>query len=191
MQTAIGPKRERFVAYLQGMVDREDRAALAALRRGLGKRPGEAPEMFPYLVPWVGDATPREEADLYLVASLFALHPVSWTGEGDGRRQRNVGASLARLRAKTESGGAEQRFVALLNARREDLSDGLRRIVALCKAHEIAIDWGQLLDDLRRRDRDSRDVQRRWAAAFWAGTGGVGVDASEEAEREQAVTIQG
>ena len=70
--------------------------------------------------------------------------------------------------------------MALLNARREDLPDGLRRIVALCKAHDVEIDWGQLLDDLRRWDRDDREVQRRWAAAFWAGTGGVGSDVNEE-----------
>lgn len=185
METVSRPRGDQFAAFLHGLAEREDRAALAALRRGLGKRPGEAPEMFPYLVPWVSEASAHDEADLYLTASLFALHPASWTGDEDGRHRRNLGASLARLRAATQSEGAERRFVALLNTRREDLQDGLRRIVALCKAHDVAIDWAQLIADLRRWERDDRQVQRRWAAAFWAGTGGAEAEAKEEGERQQ------
>jgi len=38
---------EKFVAYLQGLQVCEDRAALAALRRGLGQPPGTEPHMYP------------------------------------------------------------------------------------------------------------------------------------------------
>ena len=85
--------------------DRTNRAALAALRRGLGQTPGAAPEMFRYLreLAWV---RPGRENDAFLVASLFAWHPLAWSSaEGDGERTRarwtqNFGNSLARLIAE-------------------------------------------------------------------------------------------
>ncbi|MGI8827297.1 MAG: type I-E CRISPR-associated protein Cse2/CasB [Chloroflexota bacterium] len=102
----------RFAAYLQRFVEVDNRAALAALRRGLGKTLGEAPEMFPYIVPWIRtEASWRVEESYYLVASLFAMHG----GEGflpahEGRR--NLGASVALVkRAGSES--IEARFVAM------------------------------------------------------------------------------
>jgi len=85
--------------------DRTNRAALAALRRGLGQTPGAAPEMFRYLheLAWV---RPDRENDAFLVASLFAWHPLAWSAaEDDGERTRapwtqNFGNSLARLIAE-------------------------------------------------------------------------------------------
>ncbi len=65
-----------FIRDLEGLAEREDRGALAALRRGLGKQPGAAPEMFPYLAPWTQHEHGWGEECMYLVASLFALHPV-------------------------------------------------------------------------------------------------------------------
>lgn len=46
------PHGERaFVDALNRLVAREDRAALAALRRGLGKPPGTVAEMYPLVEP--------------------------------------------------------------------------------------------------------------------------------------------
>lgn len=162
----------RFVERLQTLVEREDRAALAALRRGLGKRLGEAAELYPYVIPWLAPgASDWEEERFNLVASLFAWHQRSWA-PGDGiwgeSRYTNLGASFARLRHVADSNSTEQRFVALLNCRREDLREYLRHAVGLLRAHEIPIDWAQLLRDLDGWEWNSRVVQRSWAKAFWA-----------------------
>jgi CRISPR system Cascade subunit CasB len=175
----------RFAAYLAGLAEAEDRAALAALRRGLGKSPGEAAELYPYVVRWVPDgAGEDEEAAYYLIASLFALHPAPWPEDGSPSWRRNLGASLARLAAEPDRQEAvERRFVALLNAHRDDLSNHLRRVVGLlkaAKAAEIPVDWAQLLTDVRWWDGSERRVQRRWARAFWGSTEDTEEAAAEE-----------
>lgn len=154
-----------FVGYLQSLAGRDDRAALAALRRGLGKGPGEAGEMFRYVVPWTGELRGWREEVYYLVASLFALHPENWQGGVDG--ESNLGASLAMAARKGGETGVERRFVAMLNSDRDSLPDHLRHAVAFCKSAEIPIDWGKLLRQLPHWDAEGRSVQRDWARAFW------------------------
>ena len=167
--TNSGPDlADAFTDHLRQLVMREDRAALAALRRGLGKPPGRAAEMFPYLVPWVRPgASPEEEGALYLVASLVALHPEPVLQRGEGE-PTNMGFSCAELRRRSESGSEETRFVALLNAEREDLDHHLLRAVSLLRAHRVGWDWAQLIRDLGWWSNPNRRVQRAWARAYWA-----------------------
>lgn len=159
----------RFIEALGRLAEREDRAALAALRRGLGRSPGEAPEMYRYVVPWLPESGSLwEEERWYTVAALFAFHPQPWDGPDDTRHApRNLGASFARLAAVSESESVEARFVALLNAHPDDLDEHLRRAVALFKAHGIPVDWAQLLHDIRWWSRGDHRIQREWARAFW------------------------
>jgi CRISPR system Cascade subunit CasB len=160
--------REReFVEYLQSLVDREACAALAALRRGLGKAPGSVPDLYPYVVPWVPEqGPPWHEEIYYLVSALFALYPENWSPEDD-HEPTNLGASFRRLADSAGSASTERRFIALLNAARDDLPEHLRHAIALLKAHEIPVDWAELLHDLRDWEHEDRPVQRRWARAFW------------------------
>lgn len=171
----MSPPNQRdqaFIDHLHKLAD--DRAALAALRRGLGKPPGAAAETYPYVVPFLprgrGDAA---EGPYYLVATLFAY----WHQGGrsvSANPPPNLGASLAKLRnAQERQGGStesvERRFVALLNCHRDDLGQHLRRIVELLRSGEIPLDWAQLLDDVKGWNWESRRVQRAWARAFWRG----------------------
>ena len=187
-KTAPGPTRdERFVAYLEELVRREDRAALAALRRGLGKPPGEAADAHRYILPWLAPGTPRAAEDAaYLVAALFAWHQGSWArGEGE-RGPTNLGASLARLARQVESDSIEKRFVALLNCHRDDLPAHLRHVVGLLKTAEVPVDWRELLQDLRYWDGVARRVQRRWARAFWDASAEAGATVeTAEPERDE------
>lgn len=180
MTTPERPRSERpgrdaaFIDFLRGLADRDDLAALAALRRGLGKEPGTAPEMYTYVVPFVPkEARPYQEAPYYLVAALFAWHQLDWPSED---RFTNLGASLARLRRKLASDrgetpeqgdSTERRFVALLSSPGEDLPFQLRQMIGLLRANEIPVNWLQLLFDIQQWNADSRIVQRRWASAFW------------------------
>lgn len=201
IQTALPVRREeRFVAYLAGLAAAEDRAALAALRRSLGKAPGEAAEAYRYVAPWLPD-TPRwgEEEAYCLVAALFAWHPHDWPAN-ERVGPTNLGASLRRLAERMErrnsgAGGSapaaaamgstnpavERRLVALLNCHRDDLPEHLRRVVGLLRAHDVPVDWALLLRDVRDWQRDDRRVQRAWARAYWTDTGTVAAPADQSA----------
>jgi CRISPR system Cascade subunit CasB len=160
-------KPERFVEYLEKLEAGQDRAALAALRRSLGKSPGQAAEAHRHVL-WVSPPS-WEELAYYLVAGLFALHPASWRKEEGDKQLTNFGASFAWLRSKTDSDSIEKRFVALLDCHEDDLAEHLRHAVSLLKSKEIPVDWAQLLRDLRNWNHEDRFVQRRWARAFWGG----------------------
>ncbi len=151
---------DRFVRYLKSLEKRQDRAALAQLRRGLGKPPKTAMEMFPYLGQFLShDSKPRYENAVFIVAALFAYYPNAQSNIG------NLGASLRRL--KDDSDSIEKRFVALLNAETNDLPYYLRQIIGLLKSKEIAVNWERLFKDIQNWNTDQRFVQQKWAEQFW------------------------
>ena len=72
-----------FIRYLEQLHDREDRGALASLRRGLGQAPGAVPEVSRIVQRGLtADTKDYLETACYIVAPLFALHL-----EGGRRRQ--------------------------------------------------------------------------------------------------------
>lgn len=150
-----------FVRRLEELRDAGDRAALASLRRGLGKPPGTSAGMYPYVVPWIPEsASAWEEKVCYLIASLFGLHPDA-SGTGD------MGESLLRVRRLSNSESTEKRFVALLRSRAEDLPEHLRHSVSLCKSKGVPIDWRRMYSDLVYWESEDKLVQTRWATSFW------------------------
>lgn len=172
-----------------------DRAALAHLRKALGKTPNKALTAFHSVVGWTQDFENEWEVECYfLVASLFGLYQrgemsQSWHHDKNLRdEQRNFGASFRRFEFeeakkngdnepnKERSKSLEKRFTALLNSRSADLSVRLRHAVLLLKSNQVPIDWVQLLKDLLQWKRfdtfatyRSRGVspQRKWAQSFW------------------------
>jgi len=191
---------EKFVDRLARYIPNEEagrrgnRAALAALRRTLGKPIGEALDAFPYVVPLLPHGLhPWDEQDYYLVAALFALYPEPWSGQ----QRQSLGLAM-RLLARAQSdarggdahdeperagdkvdGAVERRFVALLNASGDGFATHLRHAVTLLKSYDRRIDWAQLLRDMRGWEHPDRFVQRAWARDFWAG-GARGAKASDD-----------
>jgi CRISPR system Cascade subunit CasB len=172
-----------FVKHLVSLHENENRAALAVLRRGLGKPLGSSAEVWRYVATWTRNL-PNWRADCYyLVASLFALHPDSVWPESELHRRRrppNLGDSFKRLEDQQHRGQPatadkgqdhaspmERRFVALLNCHWDDLDKHLRQAVSLLKSKEVPVNWAQLLRDIQGWDHDDHPVQRRWARAFW------------------------
>lgn len=150
-------QKHPFVSYLEQHA--EDRAMLAELRRGLGRDPGQVAGMYPYVVPFLHNQF--EEGNLYLIASLFALHPES-TSTG------NMGTHLKTFAdAVGDDAATTRRFTQLLNLRRESLDAPLRQHISLLKSKDIAINWHQLMRDLNAWSRQDRFVQKRWASAYW------------------------
>lgn len=151
-----------FINYLETLQAREDRGALAALRRGLGQPPGSVYQMFPYVVPWLPNDGPRRLEDAYfLVASLFAYHPAP-NGAG------NMGEHFARTREPDGDDTAiERRFTALLASHREELPTHLRQAVGFLRTREQPVNWHLLFRHVQHWDHPSSYVQREWARSFW------------------------
>jgi len=157
---------KRFVEWLEGLKEQKAwTAARAALRRSLAFNPGTYPPAMPYVEPFVKEEGWGREAH-YLVAALYALK--------DGTHQE--GRTLARaLREKAQtSESVERRFLALLDADRDQIAFRLRQAVGLS---EGGLDFAQLLNDLLRWFAPERRVQTRWATEFYGA-------ASEEAKKE-------
>src|SRR5512135_222626 len=112
-----------FLRYLAE--NRDDRAKMASLRRGLGQPIGIVPEVSRVVQPWLAhDAPPWREAAYYLIAPLFALHSAE-SGTG------NMGNHFRDL---CEPGAepppnVERRFMALLVSDPDDLDEVLRQAV--------------------------------------------------------------
>lgn len=154
----------RFVERLASLRSKDDRAALAALRRGAGKKPGTEAAMFPWM-PWVPDVidSPEYRAAFH-VASLFAMHPAAG-GAG------TLGDVMRRVRQATGSDSIEARFVALLQAHPDDLPGRLRGCITLAESRDIPVNWQQLLMDLQGLLSGgdwADDVRKRWSQDFWA-----------------------
>lgn len=163
-----------------------DRAALATLRRGLGKAPGTVAAVNQYVVPYLPpEPSPNDDA-YYLVAALFGWHPWAPWNRERGRWRSNLGVSFAwAAHAKPgepdRSAGIQRRFIALLSADRADLDSHLRHAVQRFASHEVPVDWALLLDDILAWDAADRRVQRRWARAYW----GAAPDAEEAPDSGQ------
>lgn len=160
---------DRFVKALVALEAAADggRAARAALRRGLGKRPGTAADMYPYVVPHLpANLYPDQENAYYLVASLFGFHPRH--EQRPGERPRNLGDALYLVGQQTNPQSTERRFMALLNVDRDDLDTHLRHLIALLKGQELSLDYAQLLRDVLAWNLPDRRVQKRWARSYWA-----------------------
>ena len=156
---SLDEKQKSFIGYLLNLAKegQEDRGALADLRSGLGKEPGEMARVHKHVVPYMPEKTYNDRW-YYVTATLFGSFPQHLSG-------RSFGAAFRPLREKSDS--MEARFVALLNAHPDDLDDHLRHAVSLLKSNEQPLDWFRLLEDLIQWDHPDGHVQLSWARDFY------------------------
>lgn len=157
-----------FVRHLEALHEK-DRAAIAILRRSLGFTPGAYPPAYPYVERFVASECHAQNASrlaLYTVAGLYARHPQ--------HGEHSLATAWAELMRKRDlSSSIEKRFITLLGADPENLTDYLRQIVSLLASDSIAVDYAALLDDLSRwlnpyLDPEWRDqIRQRWARDFY------------------------
>jgi len=153
-----------FISFLEDLATRDDRGALAALRRGLQYDPGKCPDMYPYIIPWLKNVKSKWEKNIYyLIAALFAYHPSKIKSEED------MGAVFSKIAQKRgDSQSLEQRFKLLLKSNPEDLPYHMRQAISLAKSENIPINWHELFFDLKRWPYDSAfPPYEKWANSFW------------------------
>jgi len=161
---------KKFIEFLTSLAEKEDRAALAHLRRGLGKKPGTAVEMFPIIAPRLYRGLSRKAEDAcYLVAALFAFHPVHNNSlKSLGETMRMVADLLKEKKDDSIPQSIERRFGALLDSDAEQLPSRLRQVISMARAKGAPVNYETLLRDIVRWDNPEKHVQRRWASDFWS-----------------------
>ncbi len=150
-------------------------AALARLRRGVGRQPGEVLELLEYTVSeqlWPGpdDEPGPEERAVHVAMTLFAVHQQS-RGERMHRRGRGLGVALRSLHPgdqKSLPDPLARRFRMLGTADSfPELTHHLRGVVQILRVGGEPLDYGLLADQLVTWQRHGRSsVQLVWGRQF-------------------------
>lgn len=179
----VQEKIERLLAE-----DPWSRAMLAKLRRGVGKNPGELPELFEIVLSDVpedlygtGDQISKPVLAIYTALTLFALHqqgkdrPMSNSGTEMNRFSGNsLGAAvgeLVRLKDDVNNEGAvKRRFDTVVTATEfTEFAYHARSLIQLLKTEDIQLDYPRLamdfywyqFDDVRNR------IRLRWGEDYY------------------------
>ncbi len=156
------------------------KAQFANLRRGVGKAPGELPELWGMflcetdeeLLSKNGEPTYAEWA-IYLSLTMFALHQ---QGNGESVNIPDVSLGKAASKLAEEQSDDERkrilrRFAPVVTAKdMEELSYHLRSLVQLFKGKGIGLDYAKLAADIYDiQFEDNRvNVQLRWGQDFYS-----------------------
>jgi CRISPR system Cascade subunit CasB len=156
------------------------KANLSIMRRGLGKHPGDIPDMWMLFFEGFpeeflgkdGEAT-KEEWAAYQALALFALSQQGKDIRSQFMYEEGVGIGTAfRHIAKTddELEAVRRRFNIILTA--EDiieLSHYLRGMVQLLRSKDITMDFGELANDLFYYQFDSSraSIRLKWGQDYY------------------------
>lgn len=175
-----GFTRKRIAYLLNSSSDSAQRAALANLRRGVGRHPSNVPQLWgevlhnmpEELYSQSGEPSYAEWA-VYTALTLFALHQQGKNTKDEAMHREEV--SLGRAVAGLVSNDDDReriwkRFVKVVTAGdMTELSYHLRGIVQLLKANGIALDYALLAKDLFlfQTQEYSDGVKLRWGQDFY------------------------
>ncbi len=156
------------------------RATLARMRRGVGRAPGEMPELWevlfagaPEKLAGKEDYPSRGEWAAYTALTLFGLHQqgkdikqksMHKTGEGLGLAVRKLIKNLE------DEQRIKRRFdIAATSDTPDEFAHHVRGLIQLLRAADIPLDYAQLAQDLYRfQFSDGRDrVRLTWGRDFY------------------------
>lgn len=155
------------------------RAALAELRRGVGKRPGDVPQLWGYFLQdmpeeFFGDKEPsKAEWAVYTSLTLFALHQQGKDPKSDTMNKEgySFGTAVNKLvHNEDERERVARRFYAAATASSmEELSHHMRGIIQLLRGEGIPLDYPMLAADLYRYQFRSlvSNVRLKWGQDFY------------------------
>lgn len=184
IETFVGRK----IHILQAEADLgSGKAMLANLRRGVGREPGELPQLFGILLDDMPEkfwsksgAVTKEEWVCYTVLTLYALHQQGYdTGSQPMHTDENMnlGKAMYKLAASYDGdANGEQRSVQKLrmlatSVDQRELTHHLRGIVHLLKSNGICLNYKRLAGDLYEMQfsEGRRKVCLRWGQDFYGG----------------------
>lgn len=173
---------EHEIRFLQSVSDRikNDNGAKADFKRALSGEPEHTRKIYPFVLPYFGNISEWEQEHIWIpVVCLLVYYPQPIQ---EAEKQRNFGYSCRGLATENNSEGTDRRFRALLDLTLTDIRLPLTALVRQMKSKGIAIDYPQLLADLRRWEHPNQYIQDRWARAFWGAPSNVSEDVESTAD---------
>ena len=161
------------------------KAALANLRHGVGKKPGELPELWGAFLEDApeglysdckGTSKPqKEEWAVYTALTLFAVHQQGKADSvnADGINLGEAAANLMGGRGDDERERVLRRFSPVVTAASmEELSHYLRMMIQLFKGKDILLDYAELAGDIYdfQFEGSRNSVQLKWGRGFYKKT---------------------
>jgi CRISPR type I-E-associated protein CasB/Cse2 len=153
---------ERLVYYLENLVKRNDLGALADLRRGVGKLPGEVPLVIRHTAQFLPEGKETFfRAPVHLTATLFATHPKN-TPYG------NFGDHCVSLvKASGRKTSTDRQFLRLLTVSNDTLDIELRQFLGLLASQKISVNYKDLFRSIYNWDHPDKFIQQGWAESFY------------------------
>lgn len=160
---------------------RDAKAELANLRRGLGKQPGELPELWGSFLEGIpeelmgkGKEPSPAESAIYTTMTLYALAQQGSNPDIHSVNQENMSLGrAARLYAGNDEdvrNRIERRLKSILSSETiEDMEHGIRGIIQLIKTKDIPLDFPRLAEDLYTYSfpEGKEQIRLRWARDFY------------------------
>lgn len=162
-QSTVRNRLEYERRFLQSVSDRikNDNGAKADFKRALSGEAEHIRKVYPVVLPYLGNTSEWEQKQIWIpVACLSVYYPST-------QKIGNFGHSCRGLATATHSEGADRRFRALLDLALTDIQSPLTALVRQMKSKKIAINYPQLLADLRQWEHPNQYIQDQWARAFW------------------------
>jgi CRISPR system Cascade subunit CasB len=165
------------IEYLQGIKGiGAGKGILAELRRGVGKHPGEMPELWGFIFDDMSDEllgdknSFRAEWAVYTALTLYALHC-----QGSDREVYVKGVSIGQAAAGLVSSEDDvQRVMNRLNlvvtaVSQDDLAYHLRGLIQLIKGSNIGLDHAALAKEIYLFSNSdiANDIKLRWGRDFY------------------------
>ena len=162
------------------------RGMLAKLRRGIGKQPGELPELFeiilgdmPEKLYGKGDGPSYSIWAIYTALTLFALHqqgkdrPMSVSGKSENKNAGNsLGTAVGYLvkQNREREPAIKRRFDAVVTTNEfTELAHHARGLIQLLRAEDIALDYPRFAEDMfwYQFDEKRNQVRLRWGEDYY------------------------
>lgn len=160
------------------------KSSLSYLRKGLGRKPGELPDLWGELLlgmpeDFYGEDgySSKEEWACYLAITLFALHQQGRDAKILPMHEKNMGLgrALYLLSSHDSDENGELRIFKRLKALStsknvNEMGYHLRQIIQLLKGKNIPLDYGLLAEDLFKcqYDESSSRIHLRWGQEFYS-----------------------
>ena len=155
------------------------KAQLAQLRRGVGKRPGELPELWGIFLRNMPEELMGKEGRpsyaewaIYTALTLFALHQQGHSepmhAEGEENRLGRAVKKLAH--GEEEEDNVSRKFsITARSDDMEELSYHLKTLVRMLGSNDIKLDYEDLAKDLYRFqfENDADQVRLKWGQDFY------------------------
>lgn len=159
----------------------EIRASLANLRRGVGRKPGEVPQLYGELLEDMpedlyskGNEPTYTEWAVYIALTLYALHQQSKDVHENNMNQENISLGEAAARLEEDKDDRERiwkRFYVLaVSEDMQEMSYHLRGMIQMLRDKDIPLDYPRLSKDLflYQCSRESAEhIRLSWGQDFY------------------------